>query len=92
MTLQDSQLQRSLGRVEGNQGAMEARMDRLESAVCEGFKDVKLAISEMRADFDKRLESLEAREHQLRGVWWVLASVATLVGAVGGLAANHFWV
>ena len=92
MTLQDNQMQRSLGRVEGNQGAMETRMDRLESAVCEGFKDVKLAISDMRADFDKRLESLEAREHQLRGAWGILAAFATLTGVVVGFVVNHFWV
>lgn len=91
MTTSHDDLQRSLGRVEGNQDAMETRMDRFESALSEGFKDVKAAISEMRGDFDKRLAAIEERESERRGAWKTILAGCAAVSALAAFLVEHFF-
>ena len=63
-------LQRDMGRVEGKQDAMGARLDRLEKAVNDGFDKI-----------DKRLAGLEAKENERKGA---MALLMVLSGAIGG--------
>jgi hypothetical protein len=73
-------LQRSLGRVEATQSALEARMDRFEKLVTEGFDKIDEGLERI----DKRLTALEAKESERKGAWGVIVTVS---GVVGGLAA-----
>ena len=51
MTIDHNDLQRSLGRIEGKQSAMEERVGRFERLVSEGFEKVEGALERI----DKRL-------------------------------------
>lgn len=74
-------LQRSLGRVEGAQKAMEDRLTKLEDAVAEGFADVKQGLEAI----SRRLEAIEATETERKGAWKVIVAVAGVVAS--GVAA-----
>jgi hypothetical protein len=78
MTVNHDDLQRSLGRVEGNQGAMEARMDRFEALVSGGFEKVEKTLEAI----DKRLAAIEARESERKGAWRAIVVISTTVSAV----------
>lgn len=71
-------LQRSLGRVEGNQSAMEARMDRFEKLVTDGFEKVEDTLTAI----EKRLAAIETKETERKGAWKVIVAVAGVVSAV----------
>lgn len=71
-------LQRSLGRVEGNQSAMEARMDRFEKLVTDGFGKVEDTLTAI----EKRLAAIETKETERKGAWKVIVGVAGTVSAV----------
>lgn len=70
-------LQRSLGRVEGNQSQLEARMDRFEKLVTDGFEKVEGSL----AAIDKRLAAMEDKETERKGAWKVIVTVAGAVSA-----------
>lgn len=78
MTVSHDDLQRSLGRVEGNQRAMEQRMDRFEKLISEGFSRL-----------EKRLADIESRESERKGMMIVIAAIAAFFSAIltGALAA-----
>ena len=80
-----SDLQRSLGRVEGNQSAMEARMDRFESLVKDGFGKVEDALGAI----DKRLAQIEQRESERKGAWKTLVAIAAAVSGLVGYLVNY---
>ena len=69
-----SDLNRALGRMEGNQDAMGARLDRLEQIIEAGFAELRKEIAE-----------LKATENQRKGV---IATLMVLSGAIGGLVAK----
>ena len=71
-------LQRSLGRVEGNQGAMGERLDRFEKLVSDGFRDINNGLDGIRV----RLGQIENKESERKGAWRVVAGVATVVSAL----------
>lgn len=70
-------LQRSLGRVEGNQDSMEKRMDRFERLVSEGFEKLERGLG----GIEKRLDTIEDKELERKTAWRVVAAVATVVSA-----------
>lgn len=78
MTANHDDLQRSLGRVEGNQSAMEARMDRFEKLVTDGFEKVEDTLTAI----EKRLAAIETKETERKGAWKVIVAVAGVVSAV----------
>ena len=78
MTTSHDDLQRGLGRVEGNQTAMEARMDRFEKLVSEGFEKVEGSLDKI----SSRLGMMEDRENERKGAWKVMALVASIVSSV----------
>lgn len=86
-TANHDDLQRSLGRVEGNQSAMEARMDRFEKLMSDGFKTVEDALT----DIDKRLASIESKESERKGAFSFGQWIVGVIGAGLALIVNHFW-
>lgn len=78
MTSHDD-LHRDIGRMEGKQDAMGARLDKLEKMVSEGFQKL-----------DERLARIEDRESQRKGAFqlghWLVGTIAGLVAFV----ASHF--
>lgn len=78
MTTIHDDLQRGLGRVEGNQEAMEARMDRFEKLVSDGFENVEGSLDKI----SSRLGQIEDRESERKGAWKVMAFVASLVSSM----------
>lgn len=77
MTPDHAEMQRSLGRVEGNQSAMEARMDRFEKLVTDGFEKVEDTLTAI----EKRLAAIETKETERKGAWKVIVAVASVVSA-----------
>ncbi len=82
-------LQRSIGRVEGNQSAMETRMDRFEELVKDGFKDISAKLTSIdkltndRFDaLDTCLKEIENTEHQRKGAWKVIVPTVTILSSV----------
>lgn len=71
-------LQRSMGRVEGNQSQLEARMDRFEKLVTDGFEKLEGSLSAI----DTRLAAIERKETERKGAWKVIVAVAGGVSAV----------
>lgn len=87
MTTSHDDLQRGLGRVEGNQTAMEARMDRFEKLVSEGFAKVEGTLETI----STRLAQIEAKEAERKGGWKIIAAiVACVVGVVSSLVTKYF--
>lgn len=86
MSTSHDDLQRSLGRVEGNQSAMEARMDRFEKLVTEGFEKVEKTLSEMQ----RELGEIKAKESERKGAWKIIATIAATVSALVVAALKHF--
>lgn len=89
MSTSHEDLQRSLGRVEGNQSQLEARMDRFEKLVSDGFKELNDGItawrnetSEEMAELRKEVSDLKDKETERRGAWKVIVAVAGAVSAV----------
>lgn len=90
-------LQRSLGRVEGSQTAMERRMDHLENLVADGFRKVEESIQSLRDDLSTSIQTahddiseLKIREGERKGAWKAIVGVAAAVGAVVGFVVE--WV
>lgn len=79
------QLDRSLGRVEGAQTAMEKRLDHIEKAVAEGFDKVGEGLDKI----DKRLAQIEAKEAERKGAWKVVSAIAAAVAAVVASAVKY---
>lgn len=78
MSTSHEDLQRSLGRVEGNQSQLEARMDRFEKLVSDGFEKLEGSLTAI----DKRLAAIESKETERKGAWKVVVGVASGVSAV----------
>ena len=72
-------LQRSLGRVEGSQASIGARLDRLEDEMRKGFEEIKALITGKHDDIDKRVAELEADKAEMRGAMWALGTVITTI-------------
>lgn len=81
MTVSHEALNRSLGRVEGAQTAMEKRLDHLEKTVADGFEKVGEGLEKI----DRRLAAIEAKEAERKGAWKIIALVA---GGVSALVAS----
>lgn len=77
MATSHEDIQRSLGRVEGNQSQLEARMDRFEKLVTDGFEKVDGSLTAI----DKRLAAMESKETERKGAWKVIVTVAGAVSA-----------
>lgn len=75
-----NELQRDMGRMEGKQDAMGARLDRLEKIIEDGFAEVRREIAELKADKSER-----------KGALAVLAIVASVIGGVVAFVVEHFW-
>lgn len=84
--LDHSDLQRSLGRVEGHQTAMEERMTRLESLVKEGFDEMRAA----HVMLHNEIADLKSKEQERQGILKAVAVVATVVGTAVGLIVEWF--
>lgn len=80
-------LQRSLGRVEGNQSQLEARMDRFEKLVSDGFDKLEGTLSAI----DKRLAAIENKETERKGAWKVMVGVASGVSAAVAVIAKYLF-
>jgi hypothetical protein len=78
MSATHDDLQRSLGRVEGSQSQLEARMDRFEKLVSDGFDKLEGSLSAI----DQRLAAIEKKETERKGAWKVIVMVAGGVSAV----------
>lgn len=85
MTPSHEDLQRSLGRVEGNQSQMEARMDRFEKLVSDGFQTVESSLQAI----EKRLAAMEATESERKGAWKVAVAISGLVSALVAAAWKY---
>ena len=84
-----SDISRDLGKVEGTVEAMGKRLDRIEEAMANGFKEIKELLSAALEDghtrhkgVDDRLKVVEAREERRRGAWGVIVLIASAVGGV----------
>lgn len=78
MSATHDDLQRSLGRVEGNQSQLEARMDRFERLVSDGFEKLEGSLSAI----ETRLAAIERKETERKGAWKVIVAVAGGVSAI----------
>lgn len=87
MTTSHEDLQRSLGRVEGNQSQLEARMDRFEKLVSDGFDKLEGTLSAI----DKRLAAIENKETERKGAWKVMVGVASGVSAAVAVIAKYLF-
>lgn len=85
MSASHDDLQRSLGRVEGNQSQLEARMDRFEKLVSDGFKEIGEAIAEVR----KEVSNLKDKETERRGAWKVIVAVSAFVSGLVAAATKY---
>lgn len=85
MSATHDDLQRSLGRVEGSQSQLEARMDRFEKLVSDGFDKLEGSLSAI----DKRLAAIESKETERKGAWKVIVGVASGVSAVVAVIAKY---
>ncbi|MDE2103188.1 MAG: hypothetical protein KGL39_38435 [Patescibacteria group bacterium] len=79
-------LQRSLGRMEGHQNAMESRMDRLEQLVKDGFEKLEESVKSIHDD----VADLKIRDGERKGTWKAIAAFAAAVGTVVGFIVE--WV
>lgn len=77
MTTSHDDLQRSLGRVEGELSSMDARMDRFEKIVSDGFQKISDDIAELR----KEVSHLKDRETERKGAWKIIVAIASFVAA-----------
>jgi hypothetical protein len=77
VTIDHNDLQRSLGRIEGKQSAMEERVGRFEKLVSDGFTKMDTALERI----DTRLAEIEAKESERKGSWRILAVLGGVVGA-----------
>jgi hypothetical protein len=89
--LTHSDLQRSLGRVEG-------RLTALEGAMVAGFRDLKDMIREAVHDGDTdqilvvgRLDAIEKREERRKGAWGVIVTMAGMAGGVFAWIAGRIF-
>ena len=73
-------LQRDMGRVEGKQDAMGARLDRLEKIIEDGFREIR-----------KDIADLKAAESQRKGALAVLVAVGGAVGGAIWALIEHIW-
>lgn len=77
MTVSHDDINRAIGRVEGNQDGFRERMERFERMLDEGFEKVGIALEKI----DKRLKHIEDREQERKGAWKVICGVAAGVSA-----------
>lgn len=85
----NTDLARSLGRVEGELTAMDGRMERLEAAVSDGFDKLGAALKAI----EDRLSAIEAKESERAGAWKGIAGIASAASAIGATVAflfDHF--
>lgn len=68
---------RSIGALEQGMRETERRLDQLEKAVTDGFKEIKTG-----------LEEIKARESERRGAWKTIVAVAGFVSAFVTLAVK----
>lgn len=85
MSATHDDLQRSLGRVEGSQSQLEARMDRFEKLVSDGFDKLEGTLSAI----DTRLAAIERKETERKGVWKVIVGIAGGVSAAVAVIAKY---
>lgn len=69
-----SELQRDIGRMEGKQDAMGARLDRLEKIIEDGFDRI-----------NQRLAGLEASENKRKGAVSFLTVIASVISALAAV-------
>lgn len=91
MTPSYDDLNRSLGRVEGEVLAMKDRMDRLEAFIEETFREFRAALDRI----EKKQDAQDAIENQRKGAFAVLWPIITAISAAVSIAAtwliNHFF-
>ena len=74
----NNDLQRSLGRLEGSQEAMDSRMGKLEKTVEDGFQSISNKLDRI----GSRIETIEAVEAQRTGAWKVIVPVVTILSSI----------
>lgn len=72
-------IQRDMGRMEGKQDAMGARLDRLEKIIEDGFAEVRREIAELKAEKAER-----------KGALGMLGIMAGVVGGAISLVVEWF--
>lgn len=85
MTTSNDDLNRSIGKLEGLQSAMEKRLDHLEKTVTDGFGHISAGLEKI----DKRLAAIEAKEQERKGAWKIIAFVATTISAIVATAVKY---
>lgn len=80
-------INRSLGRVEGNQNAADKRMDHFEELMRQGFNELKNELVKV----NRRLTAIEMAESQRTGAFKLGQWIAGVVGASVALLFEHFW-
>ncbi len=86
MTVSHDDLNRSLGKMEGLQSAMEKRLDHLERTVSDGFDNINKGLDKI----DKRLAAIESKEAERKGAWKIIALVAGAVSATVASVVKYF--
>lgn len=80
-------IQRDMGRMEGKQDAMGARLDRLEKIIEAGFEKVDEGFEKI----SERLTVLEADKAERKGMLVALAAIGGAVGTILTFVGDHLW-
>jgi hypothetical protein len=79
MATSHEDINRAIGRIEGNQDGFRERMDRFEHMLSDGFHKVGAALEKI----EDRLKQIENKEQQRGGAWKVICAIAAAVsGAI----------
>lgn len=85
MSVSHEDINRAVGRVEGNQDGFRERMDRFEQMLNDGFEKVGTALEKI----DTRLKRIEAGEQERKGAWRVVLAISGIVSACVAAAYKY---
>lgn len=85
MSVSHEDINRAVGRVEGNQDGFRERMDRFEETIHVGFEKVGSALEKI----DARLKRIEASEQERKGAWRVVLAISGIVSACVAAAYKY---
>lgn len=80
MATSHEDINRVIGRIEGNQDGFKGRMDRLEHMVSDGFHKIGATLEKI----EDRLKQIENKEQRRGGAWKIICAIAAAVS--GGIA------
>lgn len=91
MTMTHDDLNRSLGRVEGETKAVHDRLDRLEAFFEESMREIKESLKRLESKQDAQ-DALEQRRKGAFAVLWpVVVSISSAVSIAATWLINHFF-